>query len=151
MQWNSDHLQNHFRFQSLFWWKSEIKYSWLLAARSWSFRSFNPCFGGNQKSNGYRPDPQEMEKIQFQSLFWWKSEIKWKERPVVALRWVSFNPCFGGNQKSNFPLLCNLHQPVFIVSILVLVEIRNQISLRFTDHQSIFLFQSLFWWKSEIK
>ena len=43
--------------------------------RSMFLKSFNPCFGGNQKSNspGYI---RNLNSGMFQSLFWWKSEIK---------------------------------------------------------------------------
>ena len=64
--------------------------------------SFNPCFGGNQKSN-FLTAENEDGHIEFQSLFWWKSEIK----SITSL---------------------NDNQIIQGVSILVLVEIRNQIS-----------------------
>ena len=114
-----------------------------------SVLSFNPCFGGNQKSN--------------------KVVVK-----ATLLLDAGFNPCFGGNQKSNqTPEYQNDSDNN--VSILVLVEIRNQINAKYplspraTSFNPCFggnqksncsnsrspqkrsMFQSLFWWKSEIK
>ena len=62
---------------------------------------FNPCFGGNQKSNLARA--LILVDVEF-----------------------GFNPCFGGNQKSNKEKE-KRGKDCEKVSILVLVEIRNQI------------------------
>ena len=92
---------------------------------TFAWQSFNPCFGGNQKSNHIMNFCIFLNS-QFQSLFWWKSEIKSILAPLKLSINRCFNPCFGGNQKSNKisskPTSCRLRK-----------------------------FQSLFWWKSEIK
>ena len=186
-----------FLFQSLFWWKSEIKskYFYIIELTD---QCFNPCFGGNQKSNQNYQQPKLCQVVvsilvlveirnqiptktnlktltpKFQSLFWWKSEIKSQYLSTNKKPWLRFNPCFGGNQKSN--RFVNTDGPVFTefqslfwwkseiksnknksknldsqVSILVLVEIRNQIENCYLSIDSGLRFQSLFWWKSEIK
>ena len=114
----------HKRFQSLFWWKSEIKYK-LTGAINFVIWSFNPCFGGNQKSNSNFSN-FELVCFWFQSLFWWKSEIKLSFIGSAGPNIWGFNPCFGGNQKSNSSLVETTGCRIW-VSILVLVEIRNQI------------------------
>ena len=117
----------------------------------WTNLCFNPCFGGNQKSNAMEqwspaePFPVSILVLveirnqillaagspvmifsQFQSLFWWKSEIKWIQT---------------GSSRDGKDT----------VSILVLVEIRNQMERETGGCVKMSEFQSLFWWKSEIK
>ena len=89
---------------------------------------FNPCFGGNQKSNCSILLYPEFIQISFNPCFGGnqKSNYAWA---IPGDHWeVCFNPCFGGNQKSNYEKK-GLKIPTFSVSILVLVEIRNQIPI----------------------
>ena len=112
-----------YKFQSLFWWKSEIKST----ARS---------FAG--------------QLYEFQSLFWWKSEIKSSSMRSIMLSGISFNPCFGGNQKSN----CQLRNKVELSKKCFNPCFGgNQKSNMFCEivRSRDLEFQSLFWWKSEIK
>ena len=136
---------------------------------------FNPCFGGNQKSNDYSRVESSCYFRMFQSLFWWKSEIKSatmtsiKSRTLVSILVLV-------EIRNQMAMIEANGEEITKVSILVLVEIRNQIDRPFSfscisipcfnpcfggnQKSNNFAakgnfvaegFQSLFWWKSEIK
>ena len=111
-------------FQSLFWWKSEIKFKATLLLDAVK-DSFNPCFGGNQKSNSQEA-PQQFGAGSFQSLFWWKSEIKFTKKCGEVELLHTFQSLFWWKSEIKF----------------------LESTKSFPDTSR---FQSLFWWKSEIK
>ena len=66
------------------------------------FPSFNPCFGGNQKSNYAVHIPYRLQENRFNPCFGGNQKSNRSLLSDFVVSDFGFNPCFGGNQKSNF-------------------------------------------------
>ena len=136
-------------FQSLFWWKSEIKF-WVSPVLYTISSCFNPCFGGNQKSN--LPTKRYWLMARFVSILVLveiRNQIEGGVPNVIFATYVSILVLV--EIRNQIIRLSRFFPWIAWVSILVLVEIRNQIFFLIPGYSFIGKFQSLFWWKSEIK
>ena len=160
-----------YKFQSFFYWKSASKRSFSTRLPS-LVMSFNPSSIGNRPQRQHMPEafadttsfnpssignrPQSIDGVDFaeimlsfQSFFYWKSASKFFPSPRCCITFSGFNPSSIGNRPQRIPRI--FPNETAGVSILLLLEIGLKVVKDAKYYESVYKFQSFFYWKSASK